>query len=119
MNPVRDLDVMVPYLRADMTVAGASRSGVMERFIGILSSEREAARKQMLEGLESDRYLAMLQTLEGATVSLVVARRRTTLSPVRPAVPQDAQSGQKPRVPARGRGPAPDSPSGKEGQVHG
>lgn len=72
MNPVRDLDVMVPYLRADVQLLDPSEAAVMERFIASLGVEREAARKQMLEGLESDRYLAMLRTLEAATVSLVV-----------------------------------------------
>lgn len=72
MNPVRDLDVMVPYLRADMALLDPAEAAVVERFIAGLGTEREAARKKMLEGLESDRYLDLLRTLEAATVSLVV-----------------------------------------------
>lgn len=72
MNPVRDLDVMVPYLRSDMQLLDPVEAAAMERFIAGLGTEREAARKKMLEGLESDRYLEMLKTLEAATVSLVV-----------------------------------------------
>lgn len=72
MNPVRDLDVMVPYLRADMALLDPAEAAVMERFISSLGSERDAARKEMLEGLESERYLELLRTLEAATVSLVV-----------------------------------------------
>ncbi|MEX0790609.1 MAG: CYTH and CHAD domain-containing protein [Actinomycetota bacterium] len=72
MNPVRDLDVMVPYLRADMTLLDPAEAALMDRFVAGLGTEREAARKKMLEGLESDRYLELLKTLEAATVSLVV-----------------------------------------------
>jgi CHAD domain-containing protein len=72
MNPVRDLDVMVPYLREGMRTLDPAEAASMERFLGMLALEREAARKLMLEGLESERYLALLRTLEAATVSLVV-----------------------------------------------
>lgn len=72
MNPVRDLDVMIPYLRADMQLLEPDEAALMERFIETLISEREAARKVMLEGLESERYLELLRTLQSATVSLVV-----------------------------------------------
>lgn len=72
MNPVRDLDVMIPYLRADMGLLEPDEAALMERFIETLISEREAARKVMLEGLENERYLELLRNLESATVSLVV-----------------------------------------------
>ncbi|HEX2148993.1 MAG TPA: CYTH and CHAD domain-containing protein, partial [Actinomycetota bacterium] len=72
MNPVRDLDVMVPYLRADMALLEPAEAAIIERFVWSLAGEREAARRRMLEGLESDRYLNLLKTLEAATVSLVV-----------------------------------------------
>ena len=72
MNPVRDLDVMIPYLRADVGLLEPDEAALMERFIETLISEREAARKVMLEGLENERYLGLLRNLESATVSLVV-----------------------------------------------
>ena len=72
MNPVRDLDVMIPYFRADMQLLDPEEAALVEVFIDKLKADREVARIAMLKGLESDRYLTLLNTLEAATVSLVV-----------------------------------------------
>jgi CHAD domain-containing protein len=72
MNPVRDLDVMIPYLRLDLRHLEPQEASLVEPFLETLNTEREKARVTMLEGLESDRYLNLLNTLEAATVSLVV-----------------------------------------------
>ena len=72
MNPVRDLDVMIPYLRGDMQLLQPQESALLELFIDKLLADREVARIKMLKGLESERYMALLHTLEAATVSLVV-----------------------------------------------
>lgn len=72
MNPVRDLDVMIPYLLSDIALLEPAEAVSVQPFIAKLAEEREAARVKMLEGLESERYLNLLHTLERATVSLVV-----------------------------------------------
>ncbi len=72
MNPVRDMDVMIPYMRADMQLLEPKDAALVELFIDKLRADREVARLKMLKGLESERYLSLLNTLESATVSLVV-----------------------------------------------
>lgn len=72
MNPVRDLDVMIPYFRGCAKDLPPGDVTLVEPFLDRLQAEREGARHRMLEGLESDRYLALLHALEAATVSLVV-----------------------------------------------
>jgi CHAD domain-containing protein len=72
MNPVRDLDVMIPYLRSDMQHLAPGEAALVEPFLEALKNERDKARVTMLAGLESERYLNLLNTLEAATVSLVV-----------------------------------------------
>jgi CHAD domain-containing protein len=72
MNPVRDLDVMIPYLRSDMQQLQPEEAALIEPFLETLEAEREKARVEMLSGLESERYTNLLDTLEAATVSLVV-----------------------------------------------
>lgn len=72
LNPVRDLDVTIPYLRSDMQYLDPQEAALVEPFLEKLKTERDRARESMLAGLESDKYLDLLNTLEAATVSLVV-----------------------------------------------
>jgi CHAD domain-containing protein len=79
MNPVRDLDVMIPYLRADLDELEPDESAELEPFIKSLEAERDKARATMLAALETDRYLDLLNVLEGATRSISVQPQVTTL----------------------------------------
>ncbi|HEX2054130.1 MAG TPA: CYTH and CHAD domain-containing protein [Actinomycetota bacterium] len=79
LNPVRDLDVMIPYFRADTKLLLPDEAALVEVFLDKLRADREIARLKMLKALESDRYLALLNTLETATVSLVVRAVDETL----------------------------------------
>lgn len=72
LNPVRDLDVMVPYLRQDASLLPAEDSGALEPFLAHLDQERNQARRQMMEALGSDRYVELLAMLEEATRSIKV-----------------------------------------------
>jgi CHAD domain-containing protein len=79
LNPVRDLDVMIPYLRADLDQLPSDEAAELEPFLKQLDQEREAARAAMLTALESDRYLQLLNALEDATRSLRVRPPDSTL----------------------------------------
>lgn len=79
MNPVRDLDVMIPYLRADVSQLGPEDAAGVEPFLKLLEEEREASRAPMLAALESERYLTLLRALEEATRSLRVRPPSSTL----------------------------------------
>lgn len=72
MNGVRDLDVMIPYLKADLQTLEPDEAAELQPFLAALEAEKSAARAGMLAALESDRYLVLLQTLEEATRSIRV-----------------------------------------------
>lgn len=72
LNPVRDLDVMIPYFRQDTRLLPPGDPAFVEIFLDHLKAQREVARARMLEALDDPRYVALLDTLEAATVSLVV-----------------------------------------------
>lgn len=79
MNPVRDLDVMIPYLRADLEQLAPDEAAELEPFIKQLEAEREAARSTMLAALDEARYLALLNVLEEATRTIKVQPQEATL----------------------------------------
>jgi CHAD domain-containing protein len=72
MNPVRDLDVMIPHFRMDLELLDGDEAKQLESFVQDLEDERDIARKAMLSGLESARYLTLIQALEHATQTLKV-----------------------------------------------
>lgn len=72
MNPVRDLDVMIPHLRMDLELLEPDEARRLEPLIQSMVQERAEARTSMLAGLESARYLALMETLEEATRSIKV-----------------------------------------------
>lgn len=79
LNPVRDLDVMIPYLSEDMKLLPAEDSYTLDPFLSSLRADRDHARERMLEALASDRYLELLNTLEEATRSIRVRSTETDL----------------------------------------
>ena len=63
LGPVRDLDVLLEHLRAEVETLdpdGAAAAAIL----GVLEAEREQARTAMVEALRSDRYLALLRQFE-------------------------------------------------------
>jgi CHAD domain-containing protein len=66
LGPVRDHDVLIEHLRAEVAALDHAErdalAGVFER----LEAERTAARTALLDALESDRYLALLDRIEQA-----------------------------------------------------
>ena len=79
MNPVRDLDVMIPYLRADLAQLSPDEAAELEPFLKLLETERDAARAAMLAALDEARYLALLHVLEEATGTIKVQAQEATL----------------------------------------
>ena len=62
LGTVRDLDVLLEHLRVQVdALPSEDRAG--QRLVQLLSSERELARADLLEALESGRYLALLDRL--------------------------------------------------------
>jgi CHAD domain-containing protein len=63
LGSVRDLDVLLDRLRAHMDALPTDDRFAAERLVHQLSAERELARAQLLEALESERYLTLLDRL--------------------------------------------------------
>jgi CHAD domain-containing protein len=61
---VRDLDVLIGHLRAELDELEPAERAAFEPLASRLEAEREVARGEMLEALESHRYLALLDRLE-------------------------------------------------------
>jgi CHAD domain-containing protein len=73
LGAVRDVDVFLAYLRAEAaTLEGRDRQAI-RRVLGRLPAERDAARAELGEALQSARYLALLDQLDEMV-------RRTPLS---------------------------------------
>lgn len=79
LNPVRDLDVMIPYLAEDMDLLPAEDSSTLRPLLENLQAERTEARARMLEALTGERYLQLLGTLEEATRAIKVRPTDTDL----------------------------------------
>ena len=60
LGPVRDLDVLLRHLRAELDTLPADDRFAAERLVQLLSAERDLARAELLEALESERYFALL-----------------------------------------------------------
>ena len=61
---VRDLDVMIGHLRAELGALEPAERTAFEPLASRLDAEREIARDEMLRALGSARYLALLDRLE-------------------------------------------------------
>lgn len=70
LGSVRDLDVMVSYLRLLADSLEPDERLAAEALIDKLALEREAAQAKLVETLESERYLTLLDRFEAALAAL-------------------------------------------------
>jgi CHAD domain-containing protein len=69
LGPVRDLDVLLERLRAEIDDLEPAERRASERLLGLLEEVRERARAAMLEAMSSARYADLLSWLEAAAVA--------------------------------------------------
>jgi CHAD domain-containing protein len=69
LGPVRDLDVLLERLQAEVRDLGADRKGG-ELIVAMLQEAREEARDVLLAGLGSPRYMRLLASFEAALPAL-------------------------------------------------
>ncbi len=98
LGPVRDLDVLLARLRAEVARLDADAPGG-EAILQALEGERERDRAALLEGLDSARYRRLLDDFEGALESLpafegrlrpLAAAELQRLAKAAAALPEDA-----------------------------
>jgi CHAD domain-containing protein len=63
LGPVRDLDVLLERLRAEVASLPSEDRFAAERLLQVLATDRDVAHAQLVEALESERYLALLDRL--------------------------------------------------------
>ena len=63
LGPVRDLDVLIEHLDAEVRSLGADEAQG-RKLVRTLERSRRAARRRLLAALESERYFALLDALE-------------------------------------------------------
>jgi CHAD domain-containing protein len=66
LGPSRDLDVLIPYLRAEASALDPADRKALAPLFRKLEDGRTGARKSVLEALRSERYLALLASIEAA-----------------------------------------------------
>src|SRR5262249_38293289 len=66
LGPSRDLDVLIPYLRAEAAALDPADRRALTQLFRKLEDGRAGARKSVLEALRSERYLALLASIEAA-----------------------------------------------------
>jgi CHAD domain-containing protein len=64
LGAVRDLDVLLGFLRVEITTFDPSEGGASRRLLGSLDAERERARTDLLAAMDEPRYFALLDRLE-------------------------------------------------------
>jgi CHAD domain-containing protein len=69
LGPVRDLDVLLDYLRAESDFLEPQERAALGGLLERLERERSGARTAMLEALEDDRYLRLLDRLTDAAAA--------------------------------------------------
>jgi CHAD domain-containing protein len=69
LGPVRDLDVLLERLRAEIAELEPQERRAAGRFLRLLENERGVARAALLDALTSDRYAELLTRLEAAAVA--------------------------------------------------
>jgi CHAD domain-containing protein len=82
LGPVRDLDVLIERLRAELELLEPSERRAAARFLALLGEERESARVAMLAAMSGDRYFALLDRLEAAAAALPVREADVTLAEI-------------------------------------
>jgi CHAD domain-containing protein len=66
LGAVRDLDVLIPYLREEAVSLDSADRRALAPLFKKLEEERAVARQGVLEALRSERYLALLASIEAA-----------------------------------------------------
>ena len=82
LGPVRDLDVLIERLRAELELLEPPERRAGARLLVLLDEERDSARTTMLAALSSDRYLALLDRLEEAPDALPIRAADITLADI-------------------------------------
>jgi CHAD domain-containing protein len=114
LGPVRDLDVLVDYMRVEMEVLPADDRFAAERLVQVLATERDVAHAQLVEALESERYLALLDSLAELAlepplngrkkgVSSLAAREFRKLRDVVAALPREPSDAELHRIRVRAK----------------
>jgi CHAD domain-containing protein len=66
LGPARDLDVLIPYLRAEAAALDPADRKALAALFRKLEDGRAGARNSVLEALRGERYLALLASIEAA-----------------------------------------------------
>jgi CHAD domain-containing protein len=82
LGPVRDLDVLIEHLRAEIELLEPPERRAGARLLALLGEEREAARITMLAAMSGDRYRALLDRLEAAPDHLPARDANVTLADI-------------------------------------
>ena len=72
LGPVRDLDVLVEHLTAEVESLGDDREHG-RKLLRTLERSRRTARRRLIAALDSDRYFALLDTLEQPVATIADA----------------------------------------------
>ena len=72
LGPVRDLDVLVEHLAAEVESLGDDRADG-RKLLRTLERSRRTARRKLIAALDSDRYFALLDTLEQPVATIADA----------------------------------------------
>jgi CHAD domain-containing protein len=114
LGPVRDLDVLLEHMRAEVDALPAEDRFAAERLVQVLATERDVAHAQLVEALESERYLAVLDSLASLTlepplngrkkgVSSLATREFRKLRDVVAALPREPSDAELHRVRVRAK----------------
>jgi CHAD domain-containing protein len=66
LGPVRDLDVLLDHLRAEIALLEGEDAQAAGELVAALEKEHAGARARLMAALDSERYLALLNRLEAA-----------------------------------------------------
>jgi CHAD domain-containing protein len=80
LGGVRDLDVLLDYLRREAEVLDPAEREAFAPVFAELEEERERARGALLEGISGDRYFALLDRIEAAAAAPAVAAEAPELA---------------------------------------
>jgi CHAD domain-containing protein len=114
LGSVRDLDVLIEHMRAELDALPADDRFAAERLVQVLATERDVAHAQLVETLESVRYLALLDSLASVAlkpplngrkkgVTFLAAREFRKLRDLVGALPRDPSDAELHRVRVRAK----------------
>jgi CHAD domain-containing protein len=80
LGGVRDLDVLLAYLRREAETLEPAEREAFSRVLAELEEERERARGVLLEGISGERYFALLDRIEAVAAAPAVSAEAPELS---------------------------------------